>query len=444
MKTKFLVFAFVVASFSLFAQAPQSFNYQGIARDGSETPLINTQISLRISIYLNVGPGVVLYTETHAVQTGASGVFSVPVGRGNVVFGAFEDIDWGAGEHYVQIEMDPAGGSDYVLMGASQLLSVPYALYAGNGSGSVSLWEENNNGIHYNDGNVGIGTANPDTKLTIEGDDPVLEGRNYIKLYNKSLSNRSNVYISLSAGDDVNQTYLNHSSETYDIDGFQYADFGQLENRGGGLNLVAYDNQGVLRFFTGHEPVNNNPIEKMRLSALGNLGIGTKDPIGKLTIEGNDPILEGRNYIRLYNKSLSTRSNVYISLSAGDDENSTYLNHNSETYDIDGFKYADFGQLENRGGGLNLVAHNETGVLRFFTDHDPITNYPLERMRLSSDGNFGIGTTDPASKIQVTGGDVFIEDINSGVIMKSPNGSCWRMTINDDGSVKTTSVPCPN
>ena len=123
---------------------------------------------------------------------------------------------------------------------------------------------------------------------------------------------------------------------------------------------------------------------------------------------------------------------------------STYLNHNSETYDIDGFKYADFGQLENRGGGLNLVAHNETGVLRFFTDHDPITNYPLERMRLSSDGNFGIGTTDPASKIQVTGGDVFIEDINSGVIMKSPNGSCWRMTINDDGTVKTTSVPCPN
>ncbi len=443
---KVLIFIISLLSISVvsYAQAPQSFNYQGVARDGSGSAIVSAQISLRIAIIRTPGLGTEVYKETHSVQTSSTGVFSVQVGRGTIQNGTFEDIDWGAGEYNVQIELDPAGGSNFTLMGASQLLSVPYALFAANDSGNMDFWKENNKGIHFNEGNVGIGTSNPDVKLTIEGDDPVLEGRNYIRLYNKSLSNRSNVYISLSAGDDENQTFLNHSSETYDIDGFKYADFGQLENRGGGLNYVAYDHAGIHRFFTGRESINNNPIERMRLSSNGHLGIGTIDPISKLTIEGDDPLLEARNYIRLYNKSLSPRSNVYISLSAGDDEFSTYLNHNSETYDIDGFQYADFGQLENRGGGLNLVAHNDLGVLRFFTAHDPVTNYPLERMRLSNDGNFGIGSTTPAAKVHVAGGDVYIEDINNGVIMKSPNGSCWRMTINDDGSVQTSSIPCPN
>ncbi len=444
MKAIFLMISLFAISLTISAQTPQGFNYQGVARDGAGTPLVNTQVSLRISILTAGGQGTTVYQEVHDVVTNKSGVFNLAVGRGIVQSGVFADIDWGANDYNVQIEMDPTGGTDYTLMGESQLLSVPYALYAGSGPKDLGFWKENGNGIHFNDGNVGIGTSNPNAKLTIEGDDPILEGRNYIRLYNKSLSTRSNVYLSLSAGDDENQTYLNHSSESYDIDGFKYADFGQLENRGGGLNLVAQNNAGVLRFFTGNDPVTNYPLERMRVSSEGYLGIGTFTPKAKLSIEGDDPILEGRNYIHLSNKSLSTRSNVYISLSAGDEEYSTYLSHTSESYDLDEFKYADFGQLESRGSGLNLIAHHNNGILRFFTAHDNVTNYPLERMRISNDGNLGIGSTSPASKVHVTGGDVFIEDINSGVIMTSPNGSCWRMTINDDGSVSTTSIPCPN
>ncbi len=71
-------------------------------------------------------------------------------------------------------------------------------------------------------------------------------------------------------------------------------------------------------------------------------------------------------------------------------------------------------------------------------------NYDEIKMTLSANGNLGLGTINPEAKIQVSDGDVYIEDINKGVIMKSPNGSCWRITIGDDGSLITTLLQdCP-
>jgi hypothetical protein len=58
-------------------------------------------------------------------------------------------------------------------------------------------------------------------------------------------------------------------------------------------------------------------------------------------------------------------------------------------------------------------------------------------------GNFGIGTNAPNSKLSVSGGDVNILDINSGVIMKSPNGNCWRVTIDNAGNLVRNPITCP-
>jgi hypothetical protein len=62
---------------------------------------------------------------------------------------------------------------------------------------------------------------------------------------------------------------------------------------------------------------------------------------------------------------------------------------------------------------------------------------------IDEDGNMGIGTGTPAEKLTVTGGDVYITDVTKGVIMKSPDGSCWRMTVSDLGAAVFTSIPCP-
>ncbi|MBT8234351.1 MAG: hypothetical protein HKO66_15670, partial [Saprospiraceae bacterium] len=68
----------------------------------------------------------------------------------------------------------------------------------------------------------------------------------------------------------------------------------------------------------------------------------------------------------------------------------------------------------------------------------------LERRRISENGNVGIGTDDPFSKLEIKDGDIYINDINNGVIMKSPNGNCWRMTVDDTGNFVSTAITCPN
>jgi hypothetical protein len=56
-------------------------------------------------------------------------------------------------------------------------------------------------------------------------------------------------------------------------------------------------------------------------------------------------------------------------------------------------------------------------------------------------GNVGIGVPYPLAKLQVNG-DVFIEDENSGLILKSPDGQCWKITVNNSGELTTTSINC--
>ena len=121
-----------------FAQAPQSFNYQAIARNATGAPLANQAISVRLSITDSVTAGNILYSETHGVTTNTYGLFTLSVGTGTVVSGTFSGVNWAGGSRFLKVEMDASGGSSYTLMGVSQLLSVPYALYAAK-SGSQAI-----------------------------------------------------------------------------------------------------------------------------------------------------------------------------------------------------------------------------------------------------------------------------------------------------------------
>jgi hypothetical protein len=111
------------------AQTPERFSYQGVARDGGGTPLANTDIGLRLRLRSGSPTGTVVYQETHAPTTNAHGLFTVQVGGGSGGSG-FSSIDWGTASHFLQVELDANGGTAYQDMGATQLLSVPYALYA--------------------------------------------------------------------------------------------------------------------------------------------------------------------------------------------------------------------------------------------------------------------------------------------------------------------------
>jgi hypothetical protein len=114
------------------AQVPQSINYQAIARNTSGNALANQIVGLRFTIRDGSSGGAIVYREVSTDSTNQFGLFTSAIGTGTVVNGTFSGINWGTGNKYLQVEIDVTGGTTYSDMGTAQLLSVPYALYAGN------------------------------------------------------------------------------------------------------------------------------------------------------------------------------------------------------------------------------------------------------------------------------------------------------------------------
>lgn len=132
MRTLLLPAALTLLTMPLHAQAPQLMSYQSVVRDGANALVTNADVSLRLSVLQGSATGTLVYMETHSTTTNANGLASVQVGGGAVQSGTIAGIDWSSGPFYLRSETDPNGGSNYSISGTSQLLSVPYALYAQN------------------------------------------------------------------------------------------------------------------------------------------------------------------------------------------------------------------------------------------------------------------------------------------------------------------------
>lgn len=133
MKKLFLFLVLICLGFFALAQTPQAFKYQAVARDMEGNPVTNQQIAVKISILSGSASGTVVYSELHNPVTNSLGLFDLEIGNpAQVLTGSFSAIAWGTATHFMKLEIDPEGGSDFLLMGTSQLLSVPYALFAEN------------------------------------------------------------------------------------------------------------------------------------------------------------------------------------------------------------------------------------------------------------------------------------------------------------------------
>jgi len=135
MKKLFTILVAVLLTVSVFAQSPQKMSYQAVIRNSSNTLIINTNIAMQISILQGSASGTAVYVETQTPTTNANGLTSIEIGGGTVLSGNFSTINWANGPYFVKTETDPdgtTGGIYYTITGTSQLLSVPYALYAAN------------------------------------------------------------------------------------------------------------------------------------------------------------------------------------------------------------------------------------------------------------------------------------------------------------------------
>ena len=157
----------------------------------------------------------------------------------------------------------------------------------------------------------------------------------------------------------------------------------------------------------------------------GNVGIGTVHPSEKLDVEGNI-IADGyklTNGTMLVETSVWNKSGDSIFYNNGNVGIGTV--HPSEKLDVEGNIIADGYKLTN-GTMLETSVWNKSGESIFYNN-----------------GNVGIGTEEPTSKLQIANGDIYISDIEKGIIMKSPDGNCWRGVLDNSGQLIFSSVGCP-
>ena len=116
----------LLMSVLLHAQAPALIPYQAIARNAAGEPLASSTLNARFTMHDGIASGVVVWQELQTVTTSALGLFTVQLGSSVPL----TNVNWAAGAKFMQVELDL--GSGFVDIGTQQLLSVPYAMHAGN------------------------------------------------------------------------------------------------------------------------------------------------------------------------------------------------------------------------------------------------------------------------------------------------------------------------
>ncbi len=156
----------MVFGLSAISQSPHLFNYQSVIRNNSGSIVANERVTLMISLLEDNIYGSIVYSETFNVVTNQYGLINIKIGGGTTTFGRFEYIKWGDSNHFINVAVDLQGGSNFQNVGTTQLLSVPYALYAET-AGDSNFKKNAMGHLFYNDGRLGIGTDNPQKALHI-------------------------------------------------------------------------------------------------------------------------------------------------------------------------------------------------------------------------------------------------------------------------------------
>ena len=212
------------------AQAPQRFNYQAVVRNASGAIVPNQHVNARFTVRENSLTGNIAYREIDSLITTPAGIITVVIGAGNIVSGNLNNMTWAIGDKYLQVEIDATGGSNYVDMGTTQLISVPYAQYA-NTAGALILGDDSTALIT---GNTTI-TVNP--------------GKPYIEV--ASIVPPSSATISLSNGTISGQCIVILGTSMGSTNGVQVVNGGNINIGTSGGNLPIQNGSTLMLMWSG-------------------------------------------------------------------------------------------------------------------------------------------------------------------------------------------------
>ena len=277
MKRIFTILAAVLLTAGVFAQSPEKMSYQAVIRDDGDALIANTDIGMQISIRQGTPDGTAVYTETHTPTTNANGLVSLEIGTGTTSDN-FSLIDWSVGPYFIKTETDTDGGTDYTITGTSQLLSVPYALYAKTAAGYtetdpevgantenyLSKWDGAAlvTSTIFDNGNIGIGTNDPSKILEISKSSGSGAQIDLIDLNSQSDGRGSGRKISFRTSNNSNKL-----ARIGVVDEFNF----------GGAIQFEVNQAGVASDIT---------TEVMRINKSGRVGIGTVSPSTLLDVNG--------------------------------------------------------------------------------------------------------------------------------------------------------------
>ncbi|MCB9251275.1 MAG: hypothetical protein H6605_02310 [Flavobacteriales bacterium] len=445
-----LIAGLVISQLSV-AQAPEGFNYQAVVRDGTGKVINKGNVGVRFTIHQTTLVGSTVYQERQALITNEYGLISAVIGKGSALMGQFDNILWGMDKYFLQVEIDPAGGSNYTDMGASQLMSVPYALnakVAKSIEGGIQMdWTKAGNDIYNNNkGNVGIGSMGTMYKLSVRdsiGTSGIMNIENadsngFAGIYFQSGVDRrgwighfgtngwdKNNSFQIGSRDSTNLTLSTGPKSRLTIDGidgnvgigidtpkYKLAVNGDIamthnwalvsQNYDGSPSIYLWPRYGSTNktFFNygegGFDIRNNASNVTMRMDDVGNVSVGPYSPLAKFQVDG-----ESTNYAMRVRVDGGTR------------------------FTVDG----------NGGTAIGTLTTPPANGLYVYGDVGLGTTTPAAKLDVRGDiyssGNVGLGTTTPAAKLDVKGG--ILVSGNSGFGTTTPSDrihvvGAFRMT----------------